>query len=297
MTASAPLSDNCKDLLEKERLLFKKEYAENFLEWESKPREIGEPYLLHNPSSPFGVLLVHGLMAAPEEVRQWADFLYAKGYTVYAPRLAGHGTSATDLSARNFTEWTDSVERGHSILECCCRDIVVAGFSTGAGLALYQALHRPEAYRAVISISAPLKFSSVTSKFAELVNGWNRLLKRLGIKAGLKEFVPNHADNPEINYHRCPVHGIVQLKALMRNVYSALPGLSVPSLIIQASRDPKVDPRSGIKLFNRIPARDKHYREIDFNMHGIVRGEISRTVFAEVDAFMNGLAEAAPEIQ
>lgn len=278
-------------LLEKELLLFEEEYRENYLEEESKTPKIGEPYLLYNPSASTGVLLIHGLMAAPEEVREWADFLHSTGYTVYSPRLAGHGTSADDLSTRSFSEWVDSVERGHSILETCCRDIVVAGFSTGGGLALYQAIQRPQTYKAVISISAPLKFRSFSAGFAGFVDGWNGLLKHFGIKTGLKVFVPNHADNPEINYPRCPVHGIVQVKALMKKVYRSLSDLTVPALIIQANRDPKVDGRSGLRIFNRITNPDKKYREIDFHLHGIVRGEITGDVFAEIGSFMKTLQE------
>ncbi len=289
MMETARLPGNCTALLEKEHLLFKEEYGKNYLAEESKSPKIGKPYLLYNPSATTGVLLIHGLMAAPEEVREWADFLHSAGYTVYSPRLAGHGTSADDLSTRSFSEWVDSVERGHAILETCCRDMVVAGFSTGGGLALYQAIQRPQTYKAVISISAPLKFRSFSAGFAELADGWNSLLNHLGIKTGLKAFVPNHADNPEINYPRCPVHGIVQVKALMKKVYRSLPDLTVPALIIQANRDPKVDGRSGLKIFNRITTPNKKYREIDFHLHGIIRGEITGDVFAEVGSFMKTL--------
>ena len=123
-------------LLAAEAALFLKEYEENYSAGESKPPDIGMPFFLHSPGSDTGVLLIHGLMAAPEEVREWAIFLHEKGLTVYAPRLSGHGTSSKDLSSRNYNDWLDSVDRGHAILKTCCKKILVAGFSTGAGLAL-----------------------------------------------------------------------------------------------------------------------------------------------------------------
>jgi carboxylesterase len=153
--------------MQEESLLFERDYKKYFLEGETKPRHIGEPFLLHRPETNRGVLLIHGLMAAPEEVREWADFLYSQGYTVYAPRLAGHGTSAVDLAEQSYIDWVDSVNRGHDILKTCCGQIVVAGFSTGGGLALHQAVNKPKAFAAVISISAPLRFKSVSSGFAE----------------------------------------------------------------------------------------------------------------------------------
>ncbi len=280
----------CKFLADQESLLFERDYQNYFLAGETKPRHIGKPYLLHNTATKRGVLLIHGLMAAPEEVREWADFLYSQGYTVYAPRLAGHGTSATDLARHSYKDWTDSVNRGHAILKTCCEQIVVAGFSTGAGLALHQALFKQNAFLAVISISAPLRFKSISSCFAEQVDGWNVFLHTLGIKRMRKDFVPNDPDNPHINYHRCPVRSIAQVKALMKIVYKALPSLSIPALIIQATNDPKVEGRSGRKIFERIASPDKTYRDVDFHLHGIVRGEISRHVFPHVLTFLNRLA-------
>ncbi|MGP8154460.1 MAG: alpha/beta hydrolase [Smithella sp.] len=273
--------------MQQESLLFERDYKKYFLEGETKPRHIGEPYLLHHPETNRGVLLIHGLMAAPEEVRELADFLYSQGYTVYAPRLAGHGTSAIDLAQQSYGDWVASVNRGHNILKTCCGRIVVAGFSTGGGLTLHQAVTKPKDFTAVISINAPLKFKSISSIFAEQLDRWNSFLSAMGIKNMRRDFVANHPDNPHINYHRCPVRSIVQVKALMKKVYAALPTLSIPALIIQADNDPKVAGHSGRKIYDRISSSDKTYREIHFHLHGIVRGEITRDVFPEVADFLN----------
>ena len=287
---SMSVSAECERLVHQESLLFERDYQEYFLAGETKDRHIGEPYLLHHAGTHRGVLLIHGLMAAPEEVREWADFLYSQKYTVYAPRLAGHGTSAVDLAQRSYDDWVDSVNRGHAILKTCCEQIIVAGFSTGAGLALHQALTKPEAFAAVISISAPLKFKNTSSCFAEKLDQWNRFLRNMGVKGMRRDFVANHPDNPHINYHRCPVRSIVQVKALMKKVYGSLSALSMPALIIQANNDPKVAGRSGRRIYDRISSTDKLYRDVDYHLHGIVRGEISRNVFTEVATFLNRLA-------
>jgi len=284
------VSAECKRLMNEESQLFERDYKEHFLTGETKDRRIGEPYLLHHEGTNRGVLLIHGLMAAPEEVREWADFLYSQEYTVYAPRLAGHGTSAVDLAQRSYEDWVDSVNRGYAILKTCCEQIIVAGFSTGAGLALHQALTNPGAFAAVISISAPLKFKNISACFAEKLDLWNWLLRNMGIKRMRREFVTNHPDNPHINYHRCPVRSIVQVKALMKKVHGALSTLSMPALVIQANNDPKVEGQSGRRIYERISSAEKIYRDINFNLHGIVRGEISRNVFAEVATFLNRLA-------
>ena len=274
-------------LVDDEAALFTDEYEKHYSMGESKPPNIGMPVFLHAPQSPIGVLLIHGLMAAPEEVRQWADFLHAKGMTVYAPRLAGHGTSCRDLATRQYPDWLDCVDRGHAILKTCCKKIIVAGFSTGAGLALQSVILKPSDFEAVIAISAPLKFKSFSSNFAELLNGYNLLCNRLGMKHLVREFMKNDADNPHINYLHCPVSSFVQVKKLMRNVRRLLPNIKIPALVIQATHDPKVAPKSGPAIFKLLGAKQKRFAWIRYHMHGIVRGEIALDVFAEVESFLS----------
>jgi carboxylesterase len=273
-------------LLAAEAALFIKEYEENYSAGESKPPDIGMPFFLYSPESDTGVLLIHGLMAAPEEIREWANFLHEKGLTVYAPRLSGHGTSSKDLSVRNYNEWLDSVDRGHAILKTCCKKILVAGFSTGAGLALQSVILKPHDFEAVIAISAPLRFKSFSSRFAETLNGFNLLCNYFGMGNLAREFMKNDADNPHINYLRCPVSAFVQVKKLMKKVRRSLPDIFIPALVIHAKNDPKVAPGSGTAIFKLLGTDKKHFSWIDYNMHGIVRGEIGVEVFKEVESFL-----------
>lgn len=283
----------CQVLLDAELALFNDEYHRHFLAGESKPKHIGQPYLLHHPykngTVNKAVLLVHGLMAAPEEVRQWADYLFAQGYTVYAPRLAGHGTSAVDLSNRTMAEWVDSVQRGHEILKNCCDEITIAGFSTGAALTLHHAIQNPNSFNGLISISAPLKFKKFSAHFAKPVNYWNRLINVLRLPNPKKEYVTNHADNPHINYLRCPVSSIVQIQRLMKGIRSKLATVEMPSLMIHANGDPKVDVQSSQDIYDLIGSESKQYHEIDFDLHGIIRGDISKQVFGHVGDFLEEL--------
>lgn len=289
MSASSPPSQPgpVTDLLLAEELnLFLREYEKNYKAGESKLPEVGMPFLLRAPESDTGVLLIHGLMAAPAEVREWAEFLHARGLTVYAPRLAGHGTSSQDLSVRNYHDWLACVDRGHALLKTCCKKILVAGFSTGAGLALQSAILKPRDFEAVIAVSAPLRFKSLSSRFAELLHGFNLCCFRFGLGRLAVEFIKNDADNPHINYLLCPVSSFVQVKKLMRSVRRSLADIQIPALIIQGRHDPKVAPKSGPVIFQRLGAHQKRFVWIDFNRHGIVLGPIAREVFKEVDSFL-----------
>jgi carboxylesterase len=273
-------------LLAAESELFLQEYKINYSAGESKPPDIGRPCFLRVPDSDVGVLLIHGLMAAPEEVRELADFLYAKGLTVYAPRLAGHGTSSRDLSVRTYQDWLDSVDRGHAILKTCCQKIIIAGFSTGAGLALQSVIFKPRDFEAVITISAPLKFKKFSSRFAEILHGFNLFCHYFGLRPLAREFMENDADNPHINYLLCPVSAFVQVKKLMKKVQKSLADIEIPALVLQATNDPKVAPGSGPAIFKMLGTDKKHFAWIDYNRHGIVRGEAAGAVFKEVESFL-----------
>lgn len=287
------LSEQCKLWLAHEEQLFDQDYEKYAIVGESKDKTIGKPYLLYHPNNKQGVLLVHGLMAAPFEVRQWADALFAQGYNVYAPRLTGHGTSALDLAMRNREEWIHSVERGYKILAECSDDIIVAGFSTGAALALDMVIKHPHDFCGLICISAPLKLKKFTAHFASPVHYWNKALTRIGtanrFEAVTKKFVTNHADNPHINYLRCPVSSIVQIKCLMKGVRQKLASIAIPTLIMHATHDPKVDVQSSKDIYRLVGSQTKTYHEVDFDQHGIINGEISKQVFHQVELFLRSI--------
>ncbi len=105
-----------KHLMDKAIFDFERDYANFAIEGESKDKNVGMPIFLKGKSRETGVLLIHGYMAAPLEVRGLAEYLNDIGYRVYAPRLKGHGTSTDDLATRNYMEWVESVEEGFAIL-------------------------------------------------------------------------------------------------------------------------------------------------------------------------------------
>ena len=147
---------------------FKKDYDKFKLEGETKPFSVGRPFLLKGKSKEIGIVLSHGYMAAPLEVRQLAEYLNRMGFWVYVPRLKGHGTSPEDLATRSYLDWRASVDRGYAIISSICKHVVAGGFSTGAGLALDLAV-RVKAVSGVFAVSAPMRLKDFSSRFAPAV--------------------------------------------------------------------------------------------------------------------------------
>ena len=145
------------EFLQRDQALFEEEYAPLLCAAKHERPDVGRPFLLRPWRPKAGVLLAHGYMAAPLEVRGLADFLYAQGYAVYGVRLRGHGTDSADLAGRTWQEWYTALDRGYAVLDTLTDDIYLGGFSTGGCLALLAATRKEAHIRGVFSICAPLE--------------------------------------------------------------------------------------------------------------------------------------------
>ena len=264
---------------------FEKDYERFFQKGETKPASVGRPFLIKGKSKEIGVVLSHGYMAAPLEVRELAEYLGRLGFWVYVPRLKGHGTSPEDLAIRSYQDWKDSVEHGYAIISNICKGVVAGGFSTGAGLALDLAV-RVESVVGVFAVAAPMRLKDLSSRFATAVDMWNRLMERARQVGAKKEFVENKPENPHINYLRNPISGVVEVDRLMDDLEPKLPDLKVPALVVQSRRDPVVDPKGSRKIFELIGSTDKEYVLFNIERHGILLGEGAQKVHKAIGEFM-----------
>src|SRR5689334_17928637 len=96
-----------------------------------------------------GVLLVHGLTGAPAEMKLVAKQLHRKGYSVYAPLLAGHGIDTKTLVRTHWQDWQQSVEEAAGILAAQTQEVFAAGICVGGKLAMMAAHRYPSIFRAV----------------------------------------------------------------------------------------------------------------------------------------------------
>jgi esterase/lipase/1-acyl-sn-glycerol-3-phosphate acyltransferase len=267
---------------------FEEDYRNFRTEGESKPKEVGMPFLIKGRCRNTGVVLLHGYMAAPLEVKELAEHLGRRGLWVYVPRLRGHGTSPDDLAKRSYMEWVESCDRGYAIVNNICKRVVVGGFSTGAGLALDLAA-RVKAIKGVFAICPPLRLQDLSSRFVPAVNVWNRWMDIISIRSAKKEFVENRPENPHINYFRNPIHGVTQLGMLMEALEPELPGIQAPALVVQSDKDPVVDPRGSREVFERLGSKDKRYLLFNFDRHGILLGDDAQRVHRAIGDFVGCL--------
>ncbi|MCF6251973.1 MAG: alpha/beta fold hydrolase [Methylococcaceae bacterium] len=238
-------------------------------------KENPEPFLLKpKKNNGIGIILIHGLLASPAELRGYAVELLTQGYTVLAVRLKGHGTSPYDLRTRTYEDWYRSVLRGVKILRVYCESIVVIGFSTGGGLALKLAAENGDKVIAVVAVAVPLKFVDKSFAFIPLLHGTNRLVKWVSSIEGVKPFVENNPEHKTINYSNVPVKSLYELRRLMENIEEKVVDIKIPTLLVHADNDPVVDIESAHIILKKLGAEYKKVVTIHSDRHGFLMENI-----------------------
>jgi esterase/lipase len=254
--------------------------------------ESGEPFLLIPESPrPLGVILVHGFLASPAELRDFGEQLFRLRFPVLGVRLKGHGTSPWDLRERSWQDWQDSVRRGFSILSGFAPRVALVGFSTGGALSLILASERPPGLAGVVAASVPLKFQDRGMRYVPLVHSANRLVRWVSSFEGIKPFQINDSEHPHINYRQMPVRGLYELTVLVDALKASLPQVACPVTLVQGSHDPVVVPDSINAIVKYLDGVPVDWKMIDSRRHGIINEDIGgtrATIIASLDAWAGG---------
>jgi esterase/lipase len=240
--------------------------------------ERAEPFLrIPNPALGVGVVLVHGFLASPAEMRPFGEKLVAAGFPVVGVRLKGHGTSPWDLHGRGWLEWLESLRRGFAVMSGFVDRIVVVGFSAGGTLALRLAAEQPDGLVGIAVVSAPMLFRNRNMRFVPLVHGANEFLRLVSPGERAMSFRPNQPENPQINYRSIPIRGLYELRHLVDAVRATLANVHCDALVIQGTEDPVIDPGSAEIIFDGLGSKNKTLKAVDSTQHAILFNDIGGT--------------------
>jgi esterase/lipase len=74
-----------------------------------------------------------------------------------------------------------------------------------------------------------------------------------------------------------PVHGLYELQVLLGKLEERLQDVHCPTLVLQADRDPVVDPNSATTIMNKLGSENKRLEMIASERHGILYGDVGDT--------------------
>jgi esterase/lipase len=115
---------------------------------------------------------------------------------------------------------------------------------------------------------------------------WDKLVERIASSQEHARFVPNDPENPDINYTRNPVSSLNELMELMDRVSERLKEITAPSLVIQGSDDPVVQPEGSEELYQKLGATEKELAVFPSARHVMIRGDRSERIFGRVWDFV-----------
>ena len=273
--------------------VFRQDYSEAYDPDESKARHLGEPFFLKAKGTSTGIVLAHGYLASPEQVRPLAEFLHDRGHSVYVLRLPGHGTAPEQLTEVKWRDWLESLTRALALVRQQCDTVVAGGFSLGGTLSLLLAARNTNSVQGVFSINAPVKLRDRRAPLVGPLVGLNGWMRRLGLRRRHYSISNDGTESPDINYGVDYLRGVRELRRAVKACRRRVGDVTVPALLLQADHDPLVDPDGGRILLQQPGTRDKILPTMPFDRHLIIRGECSEQGFAALELFIVLVSEAA----
>jgi esterase/lipase len=268
--------DECRDLTWEHHAYCKPIY-DDINEQQTATADPKPFFLSPKKENGIGVLLIHGLLASPAEVREYGEYLVKQGYIVMGVRLKGHGTSPYALQNQSWEDWHYSVERGYDILKAHCNRIILVGFSTGGALALKIASEQLPEIIGICAIALPIRFMNPAFPLIPLLHGTNRLVDLITSFEGVKPFIENETEHPDVNYRHVPVKSLYELSLLIDDMEKSAPKCKAPILIVQGDHDPVVSYKSAEEIMNKLTCKNKRLHKIHSTRHGMLMENIGGT--------------------
>lgn len=247
----------------------------------------GEPFYL--PGGPIGCLLIHGITATPQEMRRMGAHLAGQGYSVLAPRIAGHATSVEDMARTRWPDWLASVEDGYHLLRGTCEQIVIAGLSLGGALALLLAWEFPVS--GVVVMAAPYDLPPIPA--LRILRPILRPVSGIvhAIPKGPPDMIDKEALAERVDYRAYPLRAIVELDALLKGMRTALPQIHAPALLMHSNADTFVPPSHMQMICDHLGSADKQTFTLERSTHVITCDLERQAVFDQATSFIRRVTE------
>ncbi|EAQ63263.1 lipoprotein, putative [Marinomonas sp. MED121] len=187
-----------------------------------------------------GVLLVHGLSDSSYSLRSMGDALAKRCFWVRSILLPGHGTKAEDLIDAKRQEWRAAVKAAVYNFAQETDSLYIAGYSTGATLAV-DYMQKPEVNLSGLILFSPLlKINTSADWLTPIVGLFVNWLDR-------------KTPDDYAKYASIPVPAMAEVFHLATEVRKGLrqQALTIPVFIAMSAEDNTVNSKLNLKYFKR----------------------------------------------
>ncbi len=226
------------------------------------------------------VLVLHGFKGMTENLIGLIERLNEEGFTVFAPRLPGHGTCMQDLHLTGWRDWARRSIDAYEDLRADHQKVYVTGLSMGGVLSLLVgALFDVER----IALCAPA--IKIRNKLLPLTP----ILRYIGldVPTGHEE----KSEDPQRQYmsreywSSHSAYSTSQLYHLQRYVARRLSRVEADTLTIVSEADESVPPEVAEYIEKRISSEKMHRVVLQESPHVMTEGEEKERIFDEIAAW------------
>ncbi len=241
-----------------------------------------------------GCLLVHGLTGSPASMRWLGQYLNGQGHTVYCPRLAGHGTTPTDLVGIRWQEWYYDVLAAYHLLRAQCRRVFVLGLSMGGALTLLFASRQP--VDGFVTYSAPACIDNPLLPFLPLIRPFKKTLRKRHLPPPGQDFFQQYVkaeqrrlgepETGEPGYDVWITTAVIEISRMLEQMREGLPSIRAPGLMFHSRIDRTVPFDHLAMNFERVGSPDKQMVVLERSEHVITRHLERDLVFEKTTQFI-----------
>ncbi|MFD1452236.1 alpha/beta hydrolase [Oceanobacillus sojae] len=220
---------------------------------------MNEQYPVLKDAEPFyfegnriGVLVSHGFTGTTQSMYPIGKAFADAGYTVYGPRLQGHGTAPEDMEKCTYQDWVNSIEEAYSWLEERCDTIFMCGLSMGGTLTLDAAAKHSLAGIILINAAVDIPAMEADQK-VRFIDAIGSDIKKAGVV--------------ELAYDKTPVKSIGEIKKLMKETKVNLEKVTCPALIFVSEEDHVVPPDNAQMILEGIASEQKEIISMKESYH------------------------------
>jgi len=229
---------------------------------------------LYQGDKDVAILFLHGLGSSPSEVNLFLKYVANKGYSIFAPLLSNCNKYNTADEINSFYPEDGLKEAQKHYNDLAARDninkIIVVGVSFGGNIAITIASEKPEKLGAIVTLEAPIFFSTKIYWVLRLLQPLCNFLKIKHVRKRKLFYRRGYHPEKGKTNSLIPVTAVGRIfKFIYGKNRQDLEKINAPFLAVQAAKSDLISSRSAKYILDNIQSEKKETFYLPVNNHDL----------------------------